>query len=290
MFMGSFVDDQNHPFSVLNAEIAKLKETLLSRVAEFQSALNEAIMMSAAEAERTERVQEELSARVTSLESQLREREQSLQAKNSLLREFEENLSAEIHDLKDQLRDKREAVESRERQVKDLNSKIELLTSVISRLEALAKQAEARVASEAEGAEQAERARENLRTEVNALQAQLSEKEQHLQVSDSSIKQLQESLAARVHDLESQLRDKEGLLESREVQVRNVRSEMDRLAQRTAQMEAATKQAEARVASEAERAEQAEQARENLRTEVNALRSEERRVGKECRSRWSPYH
>src|SRR5438093_43740 len=105
MFMGSFVDDQNHPFSVLNAEIAKLK---------------------------------------------------------------------------------------------DLNSKIELLTSVISRLEALAKQAEARVASEAERAEQAERrvaseseraeqaeqARENLRTEVNALQAQLKEKEQHLQASD----------------------------------------------------------------------------------------------------------
>ena len=25
-------------------------------------------------------------------------------------------------------------------------------------------------------------------------------------------------------------------------------------------------------------------------TEKNALRSEERRVGKECRSRWSPYH
>ena len=24
--------------------------------------------------------------------------------------------------------------------------------------------------------------------------------------------------------------------------------------------------------------------------EVNAARSEERRVGKECRSRWSPYH
>ena len=23
---------------------------------------------------------------------------------------------------------------------------------------------------------------------------------------------------------------------------------------------------------------------------VNSLRSEERRVGKECRSRWSPYH
>ena len=29
-----------------------------------------------------------------------------------------------------------------------------------------------------------------------------------------------------------------------------------------------------------------EQAREDVRT----LRSEERRVGKECRSRWSPYH
>ena len=25
-------------------------------------------------------------------------------------------------------------------------------------------------------------------------------------------------------------------------------------------------------------------------TEVKSLRSEERRVGKECRSRWSPYH
>ena len=26
------------------------------------------------------------------------------------------------------------------------------------------------------------------------------------------------------------------------------------------------------------------------RTEADAVRSEERRVGKECRSRWSPYH
>ena len=25
-------------------------------------------------------------------------------------------------------------------------------------------------------------------------------------------------------------------------------------------------------------------------TEIDGLRSEERRVGKECRSRWSPYH
>src|ERR1041385_3936257 len=29
---------------------------------------------------------------------------------------------------------------------------------------------------------------------------------------------------------------------------------------------------------------------ENLRAIVKTLRSEERRVGKECRSRWSPYH
>ena len=27
-----------------------------------------------------------------------------------------------------------------------------------------------------------------------------------------------------------------------------------------------------------------------IRTPVTAVRSEERRVGKECRSRWSPYH
>ena len=28
----------------------------------------------------------------------------------------------------------------------------------------------------------------------------------------------------------------------------------------------------------------------NLQTALDVLRSEERRVGKECRSRWSPYH
>jgi len=28
----------------------------------------------------------------------------------------------------------------------------------------------------------------------------------------------------------------------------------------------------------------------NFHTYINADRSEERRVGKECRSRWSPYH
>src|SRR5207244_5710678 len=49
-----------------------------------------------------------------------------------------------------------------------------------------AEQAERRVTSESERAEQAERARENLRTEVDALQAQLKEREQHLQASDSS--------------------------------------------------------------------------------------------------------
>ena len=31
-------------------------------------------------------------------------------------------------------------------------------------------------------------------------------------------------------------------------------------------------------------------AKENLPEEACGLRSEERRVGKECRSRWSPYH
>src|SRR2546425_9594879 len=33
-----------------------------------------------------------------------------------------------------------------------------------------------------------------------------------------------------------------------------------------------------------------DQALERLRDELRAKRSEERRVGKECRSRWSPYH
>ena len=27
-----------------------------------------------------------------------------------------------------------------------------------------------------------------------------------------------------------------------------------------------------------------------LKEEISSMRSEERRVGKECRSRWSPYH
>ena len=30
--------------------------------------------------------------------------------------------------------------------------------------------------------------------------------------------------------------------------------------------------------------------KEPITTKCNNLRSEERRVGKECRSRWSPYH
>ncbi len=34
----------------------------------------------------------------------------------------------------------------------------------------------------------------------------------------------------------------------------------------------------------------AEQALLTLETDKAAMRSEERRVGKECRSRWSPYH
>ena len=29
---------------------------------------------------------------------------------------------------------------------------------------------------------------------------------------------------------------------------------------------------------------------EKMRKQIRGLRSEERRVGKECRSRWSPYH
>ena len=41
---------------------------------------------------------------------------------------------------------------------------------------------------------------------------------------------------------------------------------------------------------EAIRASVAKKYGDKMDIEVNVLRSEERRVGKECRSRWSPYH
>ena len=34
----------------------------------------------------------------------------------------------------------------------------------------------------------------------------------------------------------------------------------------------------------------AEKTRERIEKDKKEMRSEERRVGKECRSRWSPYH
>jgi chromosome segregation ATPase len=187
--------------------------------AEMAALVKQAESRAADEFERAERIQKDLAAEVDALQAQLRDREESLGSKNSSMQELEKHLNIKIGDLQNQLREKQAILEEREVQLRNVGSEKDVFAEQMAQMKALVKQVETRATGEAERVQEAERARENFRAELAALQVQLQEKEQHLEAKDSTTRALEEVLSARVQVLENQLQEKRVELEGRERQL-----------------------------------------------------------------------
>jgi hypothetical protein len=251
---------------VREAEVKDLQsEVEMSRV---RAAQMECIAKEgASEAQRVEELERSLRAEMAALKAQLKEREEQLQAKGSV--GLEEGLAAKIHDLKDQLRDKEKLLEVREEEVKDLKSKVEMFGVRAAQMESMVKEA----ASESHQAEEIER---SFKAELDALKAQLSEKEELLQVKESASKELEEKLAGKIYDLEDQLVENKEVLELRESDVKHLQfklalkaDEADR--DNTAEVEQRLAEGYSLVESESE---EARRLQAQMTEEIEKLRAE----------------
>ena len=245
--------------SNLNSEVVKLKALLLDWIGKMESAVKEAEVLAAGEAQRAGEIEKSLKAELAALKAQVSEKEELLRIRESALKGFEEGFNAKTQDLEGKLREKGELLEVRDGEIKDLKSKVDMLVNLITRVESTAKEAEALAASETQRAEEIER---SLKAELAALKAQAGNKEDLL----CTVRELEES-TAKIRDLENRLKEKERILDVREAEVKDLQSEVEMSRVRAAQMECIAKEG----ASEAQRVEELER---SLRAEMAALKAQ----------------
>src|SRR3712207_2843286 len=122
------------------------------------------------------------------------------------------------------------------------------------------------------------------------------------QIHQIFLDQLAESVGVVINMITANMRTEELLLQSQKLtqelqsQSQELQQQQEELRRTNAELEAQAKTLKASEEALKEQQEELQQVNEELEekasllAEQNKKRSEERRVGKECRSRWSPYH
>jgi hypothetical protein len=123
----------------------------------------------------------------------------------------------------------------------------------ISRLKARVREGEALVASECEHAEQVI---ESLRADVGVLKVKIREAEDSVAKKDAASQRMEQTFAAKILDLLNEMKKKDASLDSRDNEIRELKSKLGVEAKQVIQLEQALKQAKAETASETQRAEQ----------------------------------
>jgi len=122
----------------------------------------------------------------------------------------------------------------------------------IDRLKAAVVADQAVVASQAE---HAERVIEDLRANITVLEAKLREMEDTVQRKDVASQKMEESLSTKISDLQSTVKVKEETLESRDSEVKDLKSKTDVLVEQVTRLELAIQRAKGEAESEAQHAE-----------------------------------
>jgi chromosome segregation ATPase len=134
----------------------------------------------------------------------------------------------------------------------DMDELERLIVERIGRLRSAANEAEA-VAVVA--GQEAEHLIGSLNGIVADLQAKLDRMEETLRSESSSRRQLEESLTGKIHELESDVQTKDEVLVSRDHEIGDLKSELDRRVKQVAELETALEKAKEEVGSHAKRAE-----------------------------------
>jgi chromosome segregation ATPase len=116
---------------------------LMKQVTELEIAIKQAKAEAAAEANRTEQITESSNTKIAALEAQIRDIKEIVRSKESTINGLEQNLTAKILDFETQLRNREKLLAGRDTEIKDLKSKLQVLTGKLKEMSSFLKQAEA---------------------------------------------------------------------------------------------------------------------------------------------------
>ena len=237
---------------------AASRVALHQRVAQLETATEEARLAAAAEAEK---IHQQYQSELTSLRQELGQKEQALDEHEAAVKRLEQSLRPEVETLRFQLAEKDAALES---------SRAELDTSALERASLLNRVAElestAKHATEI-AASAAEEVRSGLQTELAKLREELKQKDLALQGRAAIINELQDRVDAERQNLQNQLAERNASIESKDHELRTVRTQVNGFLARIAELESTCKEATAA-------ARQAEHARQAYENQLKTLRSE----------------
>lgn len=176
-------------------EIGRLRKTLLKRIDQMESAVLRAETRTIHEIQQFEELKQKIETRIGPLENQVQKMDEVFGQRESAVQGLERGLLTQLHDLENQLGRKEELLQSRDQEIQGLRSEME---------------------------------EQSLK-----LQFRLQEEEERIR-RESSWKAAEENLHAAIHDLEAQLTKKEALLLARNLEIRDLRLEVEEREQQPA--------------------------------------------------------
>jgi chromosome segregation ATPase len=200
-----------------------------------------------------ERLREQYQTELVGLRADLGQRQLALEEEQTSARRLGEKLKDELHRLEAQLTEKQNLLHHGDLELQEQQSEIAALREELARSEFARRQTQMLAAT------QAEQIRERVKAEVEALDAQLREKETALK----SLVDRGQELESSIDDLQRQLAEKEPLIESRDIEVRELHTQAGELRAQITHLERAQGEAleQQRIA--------ARQSEQHLRIQVN---------------------
>jgi chromosome segregation ATPase len=220
------LETQKHELLSARSEIT----TLGDRIHELQHAKTTGERNASLE---IERLREQYQMELAGLRAELAQRQLALEEEQTNAHLLGEKLKDDLHRLEAQLTEKQGLLHRGDLELEEHRSEIIALREELARSEFARRQTETLATT------QAEEIRERFKAEVEALDAQLREK-------DNALKSLVDrgrELELRIDDLRQQLAGKESLLESRDTEVTGLRTQAHDLLAQITHMEQAHEQA-----------------------------------------------
>ena len=265
----------NAQLQILHNQLAEERRVLEDQKHELQGARSETIALrnhieelesSKGDAEKTAqlaiaRLTEDYQLELAVLRADLDKQQLALAERQTTIRALEKDLKGERHRLEAQAAEQQTLLDRGGAELQEQRLAISALREELARSEF------ARGQTELLATAQAKQIREQVKSEVGALDAQLTEKEATLKALTDRARELESVFSGKIDDLHRQLSDKRLLIESRDNEMAELRTQISALLEQISRLERANGQAleQHRIA--------ASDLEQSLRLQLNELQS-----------------
>jgi chromosome segregation ATPase len=170
-----------------------------------------------------EHVREQYQTELTGLRAELDQLQVILNERQTTIRVLEEKLKSEVLRLDAQVAEKQILLDRSHLELHEKSSEISVLRDEMAQSEFARRQTELLATT------QAEQIRQQVKAVVGDLDSQLKEKEDAFKLAAARAHELESVFNARVDDLQLQLGEKQSLMESRDIELNDLRSQINSL-------------------------------------------------------------